>query len=293
MRKPCVLTVVALAVLVLGGCTGKNNPTTPKVSAMNPDSTVHPVSGLIYDYFLGAWTALPVFNPDSSIASGTVDSFDISSTFSPSNFGFVFSGYIDVPADGFYTFYCSSDDGSKLYIGNNDSCIVSNDGVKNAAQEASGSVELKQGFHRIRVVYFCASGSHVLDVSWQGPGIKRQTVGASVLFHELTSYFLQLHSPHGAHVYALGDTVRITWTYKNSPLEGHYTFFNLSVDGGKSFSMPLFSQSIFTQPGDTGTVLWTIPNDTAYCTVHGKIQATEYDRPQVAAESDSEFTIQK
>ena len=265
----------------------------PAPPAMNPDTTRNPVPKLNYDYYLGAWTALPVFNPDSSIVSQNVDSFDISSTFAPTNFGFDFSGYINVPADGLYTFYCNSDDGSKLFIGGNDSCIVSNDGAKSAPQEASGSVELKKGYHIIRVVYFCASGLPVLTVSWQGPGIPKQTIGASVLFHELTPYIFQLLSPHGPHVYTLGDTVQITWYYKNSPTIAHYTEFNLSLDGGKSFPIPLFTQPISTPPNDTGTVLWTIPNDTTCCTVHGLLQGVEYDRPQVNASTDAEFTIKK
>jgi hypothetical protein len=265
----------------------------PAMPVLNPDTTRNPVPQLNYDYYLGAWTALPVFNPDSSIVSQNVDSFDISSTFAPTNFGFDFSGYINVPADGLYTFYCNSADGSKLFIGGSDSCIVSNDGVKAAPQEASGSVDLKKGYHIIRVVYFCASGLPVLTVSWQGPGIPKQTIGASVLFHELTPYIFQLLLPHGPHIYTLGDTVPISWYYKNSPTEAHYTEFNLSLDGGKSFPIPLFTHTISTQPNDTGTVLWTIPNDTTYCTVHGLIQAIEYDRPQVNASTDTEFTIKK
>ena len=292
MKKLIVLLFFALIVLAFAGCKSASSPTSPVTSAMDTDATRNPVPGLTSDYYLGTWTTLLVFNPDSSIVSQIVDSFDISSTFAP-NFAFDFSGYIDVPADGLYTFYCTSKDGSKLFIGGKDSCIVSNDGVKAAPQEASGNVELKKGYHIIRVVYFCASGSPVLTVSWQGPGIARQIIGKSVLFHELTSYTLQLIAPNGDHVYLLGDTVRIAWFFKNSPNDAHYTEFNLSLDGGKSFPIPLFTHTISTQPNDTGTVLWTIPNDTTYCTVHGLIRATEYDRPKVTASSDSEFTIKK
>lgn len=293
MRIFFILMVCLMIVCTVLGCKSTSNPTTPILSAMDADATRNPVPGLNYDYYLGAWTALPVFNPDSSISSLTVDSFDISSTFAPTNFGFVFSGYINVAADGSYTFYCNSKDGSKLFIGDSDSCIVSNDGIKNSAQEASGNVQLKKGYHIIRVVYFCASGSPILTVSWQGPGIPKQAIGASVLFHELMSYTFQLLAPHGPHIYTLGDTVRLTWYYGNSPTEAHYTEFNLSLDGGKSFPIPLFTHTVATQPNDTGTVLWTIPNDTTYCTVHGLIQGIEYDRPQVNAVTDTQFTIKK
>ena len=46
----------------------------PAMPALNADTTRNPVPQLNYDYYLGAWTALPVFNPDSSIVSQTVDS---------------------------------------------------------------------------------------------------------------------------------------------------------------------------------------------------------------------------
>ena len=35
------------------------------------------------------------------------------------------------------------------------------------------------------------------------------------------------------------------------------------------------------------------PDDTIYCTVHGLIQAQEYDKPEVNASTDAEFTIKK
>jgi len=49
-----------------------------------------------------------------------------------------FSGFIDVPADGQYTFYTSSDDGSKLYIDNQ--LVVNNDG-EHSLRERSGQLD--------------------------------------------------------------------------------------------------------------------------------------------------------
>lgn len=290
MRTLFALTAVAAALLALAGC--KQNPVQPSqtVSAMAADSVTTPDSGLTYDYYLGAWTALPAFTPDSSILTYPIASFDISSTMSPSNFAFVFTGYLKAPAEGAYTFYCTSDDGSKLFIG--DSCVVDNDGMKNGAVERSGTVSLQQGFHRIRVEYFCAGDSHVLTVAWQGPGFSRQTIGASSLFHEATPYTLLLIAPLGAHTYTLGDTVPIRWFYADSPDNVHETDIELSTDGGKSY-MQLFATAKETLPGDTGTVLWIIPADTAYCTDRGLLKVSEYDRSSISAQSDVKFTIRK
>jgi len=291
MGKLHAFDIIIATALVLIQCGKKESPLMPSASAMAADSIRMPGKGLTYDYYLGTWTSLPMLNPDSSILTSTVDSFDISSTMAPTNFGFLFTGYLSAPADGAYSFYCASDDGSKLFIG--DSCIVSNDGVKDTSQEASGTVEMKKGYHRVRLEYFCAGNAHALAVAWKGPGFTRQIIGASSLFHELKPYALLLIAPRGRHAYILGDTVRIRWFYAESPKESHYTKFDLSINGGKTFPLQLFDTAMTARPGDTGSVLWTIPNDTTRCTDHGLLRVSEYDRPLQTDVSDSEFTIKK
>jgi hypothetical protein len=90
-----------------------------------------------------------------------------------------FTGFIDVPTDGEYTFYTSSDDGSKLYIGSTE--VVNNDGL-HGPQERSGTIGLKAGKHALSVVFFEKTGGQVLTVSYAGPGITKTTVPASALF---------------------------------------------------------------------------------------------------------------
>ena len=93
--------------------------------------------------------------------------------------GVVYSGYIKIPADGIYTFYSLSDDGSVLFI--DGELIVDNDG-SHRARERSGPVGLKAGFHAIRVRHFQIGGKPRLLVKWQGPGIKKEDIPADVLF---------------------------------------------------------------------------------------------------------------
>ena len=66
-------------------------------------------------------------------------------------YGLEFNGYIDIKEDGIYTFFTSSDDGSRLYIG--DQLIVDNDGIHGLITN-SGKVALKKGKHQILVKYF-------------------------------------------------------------------------------------------------------------------------------------------
>lgn len=137
------------------------------------------VNGLNYKYFEGTWSTLPDFETTFPTSSGNSTYFDLSLSSVNDYFGFRFKGYILVPTDGIYTFYTSSDDGSNLYIGN--TLVVNNDGA-HAAQEMSGQIGLKAGLHSIYVDYFDRAGQEILEVMYEGPGISKQLIPASVLF---------------------------------------------------------------------------------------------------------------
>lgn len=91
----------------------------------------------------------------------------------------MYTGYIKIEKSGEYTFYTSSDDGSKLYI--NGKQLVDNDGL-HAARERSGRVQLTSGYHEIEVRYFENAYAENLAVSYQGPGVKKQAIPDAVLF---------------------------------------------------------------------------------------------------------------
>ncbi len=88
----------------------------------------------------------------------------------------MFTGFLRVPQDGVYTLFVSSDDGSRLYLGDN--LVVDNDGL-HGQSEASGLAALSAGLHPIRIAYFNATGGEGLIVSWQGPGLAKQAVPAN------------------------------------------------------------------------------------------------------------------
>ncbi len=97
------------------------------------------------------------------------------------NFAYRYTGYIKIPEDGLYTFYLSSDDGSRLYI--NDSLVVDNDGI-HAMGEVSGKVALRKGFHKIKVLYFEAKFGQGLKAMISGPGLKKREMGPDILFEK-------------------------------------------------------------------------------------------------------------
>ncbi len=136
--------------------------------------------GLAYRYYEGKWTTLPDFDGLVPVKSGSTATFGVRQRNQDDEYGFVFRGYLRVPTDGVYTFYTASDDGSKLYI--HDDEVVNNDGL-HGKRERFGAVALKAGLHPIKVTYFERGGDDELDVFYEGPGINRQVIPANVLSH--------------------------------------------------------------------------------------------------------------
>ncbi len=157
----------------------KNGPATNNslLPAVNPSNTVN---GLDYKYYeASSFTYLPDFNSIKPVKTGTSSTFDISLANASTDYSFDFTGYINVPSDGQYTFYTSSDDGSALYI--DDISVISNDGL-HGLTEKSGSIGLKAGKHAIRVSYFQHGGDQTLAVNYSGPGVSKQVIPSSSLY---------------------------------------------------------------------------------------------------------------
>ncbi len=71
------------------------------------------------------------------------------------NIGLIITGYLNVPADGVYTFSLMSDDGSWLKIDGN--MVVDNDRPQSPHEEVSQQA-LKAGLHKLEVRYFDSNG---------------------------------------------------------------------------------------------------------------------------------------
>ncbi len=122
--------------------------------------------------------SLAAINNDPK-AAGSTDIISLAKKQRADKFAFEFAGYIRIAKDGVYTFYTRSDDGSKLFI--DDEEVVDNDG-DHGTVEKEGKAALKKGFHKIRVVYFDSGGGNALQVLMQPKdGIKKEIPG-SMLF---------------------------------------------------------------------------------------------------------------
>lgn len=98
------------------------------------------------------------------------------------DFGVVFNGFIDVPVSDWYTIYTDSDDGSKLYVG--DELLIDNDGL-HGMREIGGTIALQAGRHAIRVDFFERGGGAGCIVRIEGGGLAKQVVPGSMWSHEV------------------------------------------------------------------------------------------------------------
>jgi alpha-L-fucosidase len=136
-------------------------------------------AGLKYAVYDGKWNKLPDFSQLKPALSGTVKSIDISARQGKEEYAYVFEGFVKVPADGVYTFFVSSDDGSKLWI---DDVLIDNDGP-HGLTEKSAEIPLAKGLHSIKLQFFENSGSDELYVHWKGPGFEKIALPGPVLFY--------------------------------------------------------------------------------------------------------------
>ena len=159
-------------------------PVAPTITLRNADNPANAVAGLDYGYYEGNWSNLPDFNSLSTVKTGVSGTPTLSVRNRDNYYGIRFVGYVSVPADGVYTFYSSSDDGSKLLIGSTE--VLTNDGG-HAEQERSGTIGLKAGLHALTVLYLQIDGGQTLTVSYSGPGLSRQAIPASALWRVATT----------------------------------------------------------------------------------------------------------
>ena len=140
------------------------------------------VRGVAYTYYerRAPGDELKDFDAMAARKRGSARRIDNSVKGRETEFSLRFDGLLNVPTDGNYTFYTSSDDGSRIYI--DGSVVVKNDGMHGTV-ERSGTVALSAGMHPIVVTFYQGTGPSSLSASWEGPGIKKQEIPAEVLFH--------------------------------------------------------------------------------------------------------------
>jgi len=87
-------------------------------AAPNSGNTAdEPAHGLDFKCVEVPGELLPDFNATPALKTGVVSNFDLSVIPRQDHIGVRYSGFLQVPQDGLYTFYTTSDDGSRLFAG--------------------------------------------------------------------------------------------------------------------------------------------------------------------------------
>lgn len=138
-------------------------------------------------YALVAPTALPDYSSMTAYGGEVVPNIDYPSSEGPfagsgriDEVGAVFDGWIAIPSAGYWTLGVTSDDGSRLWIG--DDLVADNDGVHGMVT-VRNTRPLAAGKHRVRVEFFEAGAGAGLILKWSGPGQTTSAVPASALTH--------------------------------------------------------------------------------------------------------------
>jgi predicted alpha-1,2-mannosidase len=152
-----------------------------KTGLSTPVMTGDVEQGLSYSYFEGTFRMVIDFQKINPVKTGVVPSFTIESRRREQYFAFNYEGFIKIPEDGLYTFYLTTNDGGRFYIDENN--LINNDGL-HPLTEIYKPVALKKGLHQVAVKYFQEGGTNGLVVSWQGPGMEKQQIPPSGLFHK-------------------------------------------------------------------------------------------------------------
>ena len=88
-----------------------------RVQMDGPDGVSNLVNGLDVRCSEAPAEILPDFNLSPALKTGTVNNFDLRVMARPEHVGLCYTGFLEVPRDGLYTFYTTSDDGSRLFVG--------------------------------------------------------------------------------------------------------------------------------------------------------------------------------
>ncbi|WP_233635972.1 GDSL-type esterase/lipase family protein, partial [Hymenobacter setariae] len=109
-------------------------PPPAAIALRTPENPANTTAGLNYQYYEGTWLQLPDFNNLPVVKAGTTELPTLDMRNRDDDFAVRYTGFVDVPADGEYTFYTSSDDGSQLFIGS--TLVVDNNGAHGLQERA-------------------------------------------------------------------------------------------------------------------------------------------------------------
>ena len=135
--------------------------------------------GIEYAYYPGGFQKMPDFSKMKPADTGVVEYPSLTPA-KGERFAMRFTGKLLVDKPGKYTFTLGSDDGSLLFI---DQQQIVDLNQKQAYTESSGSIDLSAGAHDIDVQFFNTWREMDLQLYWAGPGFGKQLIPLDRIFH--------------------------------------------------------------------------------------------------------------
>ena len=137
-------------------------------------------NGILWKRYSAKVIKIPELEKMKPVANGMAYQFSLTKIDVPlHNFILQLKSWIQIDKEGEYTFFITSNDGSKLYL--DDKLFINNDG-EHGAKEMSNKIFLNKGRHRIGVEYFNGGGGKVLSVSYSAAEIPYQPIPEYILF---------------------------------------------------------------------------------------------------------------
>ena len=140
--------------------------------------------GLIGEYYHGsasdAWDDLVMKRLDPTVGFSWGDGSPEPGVVNVDNFKVRWTGEVEIPSTGTYTFHTQTDDGVRLWV--NDVLVLEN-WTDHGSTLDSGDINLKGGQrYPIVLEWYESGGGAVCQLSWEGPTIDRQIIPSGYLW---------------------------------------------------------------------------------------------------------------
>ena len=145
--------------------------------------------GLNYSYYEApapSLAGIAQLNPGST---GITPSINTSPRKHDDNYAFIYDGFLNIPADGGYTFLLLARDEARLEIDGATVAVSPKPFAQvcgspgNAVQATTGNIGLRAGHHAIRIAMTHTAGPSDFAIKWQGPNLPLSDIPSGAFSH--------------------------------------------------------------------------------------------------------------
>ncbi len=155
----------------------------PYDSTLIPPVKAKVTPGVNWKVFEGTFPWIPQIVTLTPIAKGHAAKPAADVTSKNNNGLLFFEGYMQIPADGKYTFYLTSN--TKTFLRIHEAQVIDEDFGYKGGTEGNASILLKAGLHPFRLYYQVQDKDNsLMNFEWSGPGISKQHIPQNIFFRK-------------------------------------------------------------------------------------------------------------